>query len=226
MDNGGPSGRPFTFDPFGWAERFIPARALHRLVRVAMALVCLGFLARRVAQYEHFAWKLLWAAETGVFVVLVLAYLIRVEPVDRARGVREILVPLLGAVLPFALLFDPVHPAVAGQGWSRSAVFAAMTAGTGLTVWGMWALRGAFSITVEARKLVTTGPYRWVRHPVYLGEMVTTAAVAAWRFSWINAALLTLFVTVQLVRSRWEERKLAAHFEAYDRLRRESRWFW
>ena len=29
-------------------------------------------MARRVAEYEHFAWKSLWAAETLVFVVLLI----------------------------------------------------------------------------------------------------------------------------------------------------------
>ncbi|MDF1554749.1 MAG: methyltransferase, partial [Deferrisomatales bacterium] len=84
----------------------------------------------------------------------------------------------------------------------------------------------SFSITVEARALVSRGPYRWVRHPVYLGEMATAAAVALWRWSPRNGVLLALFVAVQLLRSRWEEEKLARVFPAYRVLCRHSRWFW
>ena len=43
VSNDEPLRRSVRFDPFGWAERFLPARALHRLVQGVMALVCLGF---------------------------------------------------------------------------------------------------------------------------------------------------------------------------------------
>jgi protein-S-isoprenylcysteine O-methyltransferase Ste14 len=185
-----------------------------------------AFLALRASQYRWFALKPLWAVETLLFAVLIVAYAVRRPPLDRARGAREVLVPLVGALLPFGLLFSPPHPALASSSASRMALFWWMTAGTSLTVWGMWCLRGSFSITVEAREAVVWGPYRWVRHPVYLGEMATAAAVAVWRFSVLNVGILVAFIVVQLLRARWEEEKLSEVFPEYQVLRQRSRWFW
>ncbi len=214
------------FDPFGWLTRWIPEGILHGCVRAAAVAVLAGFLVLRVGQYHQFALKPLWAVETLLFAVLIAGYLVRRSPVDRARGIKEILVPLLGAVLPFGLLTSPPHPLVASSPVVLHAVFWWMTAATAFTVWGLGTLGRSFSITVEARAPVCGGPYRWVRHPVYLGEMATAVAVALWRWSLPNGVLLVLFIAVQLLRSRWEEEKLARVFPAYQILRQRSRWFW
>lgn len=212
------------FDPFGWAARRVPERWLHRAIRAAWVAVLAGFLALRVRQYGAFLLKPLWAAETALFLVLLAAVAVRREPVERARGAREILAPLAGALLPFALLVSPPHPWVLARPCALLAVFWWMTAATALTAWGLWALRRSFSIAVEARELVTRGPYRWVRHPVYLGEMLTAAAVTLWRFSPTNLALLAVFVAVQCLRARWEEEKLARALPEYAGYRSRSRW--
>ena len=214
------------FDPFGWLTRWIPEGILHGCVRAAAVVVLTAFLALRAGQYRQFALKPLWAVETLLFAVLIVAYAVRRRPVERARGAREILVPPLGAALPFGLLTSPPHPLVASSPAALQLVFWWMTAVTAFTVWGMGCLGRSFSITVEARAPVCRGPYRWVRHPVYLGEMSTAAAVALWRWSLPNGVLLALFVAVQLLRSRWEEEKLERVFPAYQVLRQRSRWFW
>jgi protein-S-isoprenylcysteine O-methyltransferase Ste14 len=87
--------------------------------------------------------------------------------------------------------------------------------GSFLTLWGLWTLRRSFSITVEVRSLVLKGPYRWIRHPIYLGEILTAGIVMMWRFSWINVLIWTVFVFIQIVRARLEERKLSAFFPEY-----------
>ncbi|MDP2853012.1 MAG: isoprenylcysteine carboxylmethyltransferase family protein [Smithellaceae bacterium] len=214
------------FDPFGWLERYFSAKTLHVVIRCGIMVILLAFLISRITSYNRYWFKPLWAAETLIFVVFLISYAIRRDPVSRSRGVREILIPLIGGVLPFTLLFSPSHRLITGSITHITIVFIWMTVATCLTIWGLWTLKHSFSITVEARELVTGGPYRFIRHPVYLGEMLTTAAVAVLRFSPVNVALLLLFVAIQLYRSRMEENKLVQVFPAYGTFAARSLWFW
>jgi protein-S-isoprenylcysteine O-methyltransferase Ste14 len=77
------------------------------------------------------------------------------------------------------------------------------------------ALGRCFGVLPETRGLVTRGPYRIVRHPVYLGEFGTfagflIAAPSAW-----NLTVVAAFCVGQAVRMRLEERALTLEFPAY-----------
>jgi len=212
------------FDPFGRLEKVVPAQWLHRIIRAGLLTIVLIFLIKRIRQYDEFFFKPLWAAETMLYVILVIAFSVRSDPVDRSRGVAEIIVPLIGSVLPFALLIQAPAAWILGKPFLLMVVFCWMTIASGFTAWGLWSLRRSFSITVEARSLVTHGPYRWVRHPVYLGEILAAAAVVALRWSLLNLAIFVLFVTIQLLRARWEESKLRRTFPEYFKFSDRSRW--
>jgi|ERR1700674_1775780 protein-S-isoprenylcysteine O-methyltransferase Ste14 len=214
------------FDPFGWAALLVPEKWLHRLIRAGAIVVFCFFLVRRIGEYSDFLLKPLWVMETLIYLVLIAAFLLRINPLDRARGVREVLLPLVGGLLPFALLASPPHPSVRSNVAALYGVFWWMTVATALTIWGMWSLRRSFSITVEARELVTRGPYRWLRHPVYAGELLTAAAVMAWRFSYLALVTFGLFAAIQLLRSRWEEKKLGRVFANYADWAKTVWWFW
>jgi protein-S-isoprenylcysteine O-methyltransferase Ste14 len=191
-----------------------------------MALVCVLFLLRRVSEFDTYLVKPLWVMETLVYVVLILAFMMRTVPVDRSMGIGEIALPGVAARLPFALLLPgPARFVVVSAALQRG-IFWAMALATGLTVWGMWNLRRSFSITVEARQLVTTGVYRFVRHPVYLGEILAALAVTVWRLSLINLAIFFLFTGFQLVRARMEEMKLELNFPEYGEYRKTTWWIW
>lgn len=210
------------FDPFGWVARWIPERRLHRLIRIGAVLLFAWFFAARVREYGTFGLKPLWFVETLIYGVLAVAYLLRGDPVVRARGLREVVLPVLGAALPFALLATSPHPWAVARPWLLQAVFWWMTAATALTIWGIWTLRRSFSITVEARTLVTGGPYRWCRHPIYLGEVLTAAAVCFWRASPRNAAIFVAFALAQIARARAEDAKLAKVFPEHSHWIRRS----
>jgi protein-S-isoprenylcysteine O-methyltransferase Ste14 len=195
------------------------------VLRAGVVTLLLVFFVHRLSQYADYFFKPLWVAETLIYVVFIVSYAIRLDPLVRSLGVKEILVPLVGAVLPFALLFTRPAPWIVHRTPCLYAVFSLMTASTAFTVWGLWTLRRSFSITVEARDVVNGGPYRLVRHPVYLGEMCTAAVVMAWRFSILNVALFALFVVIQLARARWEEAKLARAFPTYLQYSQRTWWF-
>lgn len=67
----------------------------------------------------------------------------------------------------------------------------------------------------EARLLVTSGPYRWARHPLYVMEFVTLLGVAL-QFAQPWAALLAAGVIVlQVLRTVFEERVLDEAYPEY-----------
>jgi protein-S-isoprenylcysteine O-methyltransferase Ste14 len=72
-----------------------------------------------------------------------------------------------------------------------------------------------FGVLPEVRGLVTNGPYRLVRHPVYLGELGACAGlVLAAPIAW-NVGVAAVFAAAQAVRMRLEEEALAEEFAEY-----------
>ena len=157
--------------------------------------------------------KSLWVLETSLYAVLLFNYLTRLPAISPARGLREMVAPYLIAALPFAVFLQPVNQEALPRTFIPGQML--LLAGTLLAVTGMATLGRSFSISVEARAPVTGGVYRFIRHPVYLGELVAVTGVALIRLSWLSTALLVACWVSQIVRAGWEEEKLARAFPAY-----------
>jgi len=204
----------------------MPVVWLHRMIRCGAVILCGGFLIHRILEYPLYRNHWLWAMETAVYATVLAAYILRTDPENRSIGFREVAIPVIATLLPFTLLSTEVHVHVRQQQWLLDSIFWMMTAGTGLAVLGLWYLRRSFSITVEARNVVRNGPYRFIRHPIYLGEVVATLAVAALRFSWQNLLLVFMFITLQLWRAWIEEQKLSVSFPRYHEYAQSAFWVW
>jgi protein-S-isoprenylcysteine O-methyltransferase Ste14 len=87
-------------------------------------------------------------------------------------------------------------------------------------------LGSAFSVKARAQRLVTSGLYSRIRHPIYLfGALAMFGAFLALQNWVILAFALATSVPVQLVRIRRENRLLRAAFgDAYERYR-STTWF-
>lgn len=92
-----------------------------------------------------------------------------------------------------------------------------LAAGAAVAAAGL-ALRAAASGHVRKdRELTTTGPYRFVRHPLYAGSIVIAAGFAlAARSLWVVAAMALLFAAIYWPTMMSEEEYLRAHFPGYD----------
>jgi protein-S-isoprenylcysteine O-methyltransferase Ste14 len=75
------------------------------------------------------------------------------------------------------------------------------------------------------RKLLTSGPFRFTRNPMYLGLTIVALGVAFWVGSWsMFLAPIALFVTANWVHVPFEEEKMHRQFgEAFDAYARKVR---
>ena len=104
------------------------------------------------------------------------------------------------------LLERPVSVAV---GAVALAVFALATL---LRIWTLRTIGRSWNVkVVRPERVVTTGPYRFIRHPNYLVVILEIAALPAIHGAWISMVALTLVnAGVLFVRIRTEERVLRA----------------
>jgi protein-S-isoprenylcysteine O-methyltransferase Ste14 len=75
------------------------------------------------------------------------------------------------------------------------------------------------------RGIITSGPYRFVRHPIYAGLFVTLFAFCLRAYSPLNLLLSVILVGLFMIKSMIEERFLCGN-PAYAGYMREVRWRW
>ncbi|NOX29949.1 MAG: isoprenylcysteine carboxylmethyltransferase family protein [Actinobacteria bacterium] len=64
-------------------------------------------------------------------------------------------------------------------------------------------------------KLTTTGLYRYARHPIYTGVLAVVVAMTLRSSSFISLAVAAVAVLFFNQKARWEEARLAEHFDDY-----------
>jgi len=186
-----------------------------------------------------YAWAQ-WVLIILPFVIFFWSYLFRKPPLRAADRFREILFPLFCAILPFAVyesgswihqawfyktpllreFFKPFYPA--GFGVHDALAFCLIFAGDALALWGLLHLKRSFSIMSEVRDWVRGGPYRWVRHPMYSGEILATLGFCLLKFSYFNLFLTLLFVLLLALRARFEEEKILPVYPEYADYRKKT----
>ena len=149
--------------------------------------------------------------------LLVLVFVVRLKPLAKAPGLGARIVALCGSFLPTLL---GVLPRYEESVLLNLASFTCIAIGNGLSVYGFSYLNRSASIMAEARRLVTTGPYRFVRHPVYMFEEIAVVGVLlnfVWP-PWVATFALPIVgghLWCQFQRMKNEERVLEATFPEY-----------
>lgn len=163
------------------------------------------------------------AGLTGAFMVLLAtAYLTRIRATERAQGFLERSFPLLVFLASIAgmglLQSRPGSPPL----YFVAAGLVLGPLGLCLSIWSVWHLRSSFSILAEARRTVVSGPYRYLRHPLYLGEALTMLGACLLIGTSIALLFWAVISGLQLARARIEEKKLSRALSDYQAYRRKT----
>jgi protein-S-isoprenylcysteine O-methyltransferase Ste14 len=148
------------------------------------------------------------------FTFLLVIYAVRSRAVASDHNPLAVLAAMLGSFILYALWLFPGGP--------RNANLILLGVSDILLACGMiWAiyslsyLRTRFSIVPEARGLVTSGPYRFARHPIYLGEITAGFGLVLPTILTVHLGVFVVFVGAQVLRTFYEERVLRRAYPEY-----------
>ncbi len=147
---------------------------------------------------ESHAYSLLMLLLTEGFTLVIILF----ARIASRRDVSPLLVLAVIYTSSFFLLFETVNTVHLIPEWAAATVQAA---GLGVTVSSKATLGRAFGILPAVRGLVTAGPYRLVRHPIYLGYMIGNVGFLLANASIRNMLVIAALVLVQVLRILHEE---------------------
>ncbi len=147
------------------------------------------------------------------YCLVVLLYFIRSAAKSSTASFVVKTVAIISIILPFAIPY-------LGRASDNFAIMllANLIAifGLAISLYSLSVLGRNFSVIPQARMLVRTGPYRIVRHPVYLGELISTFGIVLARLSISAIVVFSLITILVIFRALHEEKLLAGTFPEYD----------
>jgi protein-S-isoprenylcysteine O-methyltransferase Ste14 len=163
------------------------------------------------------SWKFLADSLSRISTILFLGlgsvlFLVRLEPIRKARGILPRAMAIAGTFFVALLTFFPRAELTMTQTMLASLL---SLVGTGISVFVLAHLGRSFSVMAEARRLVTGGPYRVMRHPLYFFEGVASLGVLAQFFSPFAVVVFLAYCFLQFQRMKNEEAVLEMAFPEY-----------
>ncbi|MDZ7740701.1 MAG: isoprenylcysteine carboxylmethyltransferase family protein [Bacteroidota bacterium] len=104
--------------------------------------------------------------------------------------------------------------------------FALESLGVILGLWAIFEQRpGNFNITPTNKtnaRLVTIGPYRYIRHPMYLAIIIALTPLIIDHYNPMRLIFGIALLIVLILKLEYEERQLVKHFDGYEGYRGRS----
>ena len=134
-----------------------------------------------------------------IHVVVGTLFVLR-RPLIRS-GCRIDIIKAIPAVVLSGFAFSHAGPCSEWPSFT-TAIF---VSGTVLTIAAFAALAKNFAVLPAVRGVTTSGPYRWVRHPAYLGETILALACCLAKIDAIAVVILLATIVAVVLRARTEE---------------------
>jgi len=151
-------------------------------------------------------------AGLGFLLLIVGTTITRLPPQRSAAGLQPRIVALIGA---FATTTFIALPPVEVPPTIELLADVVVLIGCLLCICCLAWLGRSFSVMAPARKLVTAGPYRLVRHPLYACEAVMLAGIILRNPSGLALLVAAIALCFQYLRIRNEESVLSSTFPEY-----------
>jgi protein-S-isoprenylcysteine O-methyltransferase Ste14 len=152
------------------------------------------------------------AAVCAFYALIIWCYLRRAPAAATSRSLTAHLAAVAATLSPFAF---PLLAARTSGTAPQLAADVLVLAGTTWSAWSMRFLGRNLSVLAQARDVVDRGPYRWVRHPLYAGEIVSCLGLALAAGSAAAAALWLALCALQGYRALREEQVLLRTLPGY-----------
>ena len=203
---------------------------LMRLPMLAWSVTLATFAAAQFLKYEQevdpmlsddlYAVNVAMRLAMIAFLVTIAATVVlRGRPRGQARGWEPRVTALIGTFLIYGVIFLPQRQLPLTAGLVSTILLLAVNA---IAIYCLSHLGCSFSIMPEARELVTSGVYTYLRHPLYLAEMIgVTGTVMQFGSVW-TALILVVQIALQLRRMHNEEIVLTVVFPEYAEYQRRT----
>ena len=157
--------------------------------------------------------KILSMVCTLIFLsTLVIMFAVRRVPIGRSQGLYPRFAALAGTFSTVGIVWlEPQELSTLLYLISLLLIIG----GTVLSLSAVFVLGRSISLMPEVRRLITSGPYAVIRHPLYVGEMIAAAGLAIQFLMPWALALFGLTCVLQFERVRSEERLLLQAFPRY-----------
>ncbi len=207
----------------GGTWRWVPTRLLPAAsLMLLMVLQLTALLADGRTALAHPSWLVIAGFARAILYaaflsILVVAVLLREQPFHRdgrllIRGTAvtaSFLLVILGALAPAGPLLLRVPGMIAG------AAAVVTVGGVLLALSAAFELGTNFSFGPQSRRLVVTGPYRLVRHPMYLAELLMAVGIVIVAMHLTLVIGVCVVIVLQVVRISAEEQLLMRTMPTY-----------
>jgi len=153
------------------------------------------------------------------YVLVALLIMTRSPAKAQAEGLLPRIAAFVGSYLPWTIGFFGKTV----QSLPNLASTACILIGMIMMLVTIRHLGRSFSLVPQARSVVQTGPYRWIKHPLYFAEEIVIVGVVLQYLTPVTVMILLLHIGVQVCRILYEEdllRRNCPEYSSYEA----SRW--